>query len=129
MTQLINKLMANAGINAEQAHKSLETVKDYVKEKLPPAFGPQIDALFQGQKMEANGPAPTATSTSSIMDKASDFAANAKDKIQDAAHDAKEKLEDFAGDAKEKLGDFADKAEDAANDAVNKIKDFFNKKD
>ncbi len=130
MTELINKLMDNAGLTAEQAQKSLETVKNFVKEKLPPAFGPQIDALFQGQKMEANSAtAPTGNTADSIVDKASDFAASAKDKIQDAAHDAKEKLGDFADDAKEKLGDFADKAEDAAHDAVNKIKDFFNKKD
>lgn len=45
MQELINKLMANAGINEQQAVKALETVKDFVKEKFPMMAG-AVDNLF-----------------------------------------------------------------------------------
>ncbi len=47
MEELINKIMANAGISAEQSLKALETVKDYVKEKFPMMAG-AVDKLFEG---------------------------------------------------------------------------------
>jgi len=45
MEELINKLMANAGITEEQATKALETIKDFVKEKFP-MLGGAVDNLF-----------------------------------------------------------------------------------
>ncbi len=45
MEELINKLMANAGINQDQAVKALETIKDFVKEKFP-MLGGAVDNLF-----------------------------------------------------------------------------------
>ncbi len=47
MDELINKIMSNAGISAQQAGKALETVKDYVKEKFPMMAG-AVDKLFEG---------------------------------------------------------------------------------
>jgi hypothetical protein len=47
MDELINKMMANAGISTEQAGKALESVKDYVKEKFPMMAG-AVDKLFEG---------------------------------------------------------------------------------
>ena len=47
MEELINKMMSNADINAEQAGKVLETVKDFVKEKFPMMAG-AVDKLFEG---------------------------------------------------------------------------------
>jgi hypothetical protein len=47
MEELVNKIMNNAGISAEQSLKALETVKDYVKEKFPMMAG-AVDKLFQG---------------------------------------------------------------------------------
>jgi hypothetical protein len=47
MEELVNKIMANAGISAEQSLKALETVKDYVKEKFPMMAG-AVDKLFEG---------------------------------------------------------------------------------
>ncbi len=48
MEELISKIMANAGITAEQSAKALETVKDYVKEKFPMMAG-AVDKLFEGE--------------------------------------------------------------------------------
>jgi hypothetical protein len=47
MEELVSKIMANAGISAEQSLKALETVKDYVKEKFPMMAG-AVDKLFEG---------------------------------------------------------------------------------
>ena len=47
MEELVNKIMANAGITAEQSIKALEAVKDYVKEKFPMMAG-AVDKLFEG---------------------------------------------------------------------------------
>ena len=47
MEELVNKIMANAGITAEQSMKALEAVKDYVKEKFPMIAG-AVDKLFEG---------------------------------------------------------------------------------
>ena len=47
MEELVNKIMANAGITAEQSMKVLEAVKDYVKDKFPMMAG-AVDKLFEG---------------------------------------------------------------------------------
>ncbi len=47
MEELVNKIMKNAGITAEQSMKALESVKDYVKEKFPMMAG-AVDKLFEG---------------------------------------------------------------------------------
>lgn len=47
MEELIKRLTENAGITPEQAVKSLETIKDYVKEKFP-MLGGAVDNLFGG---------------------------------------------------------------------------------
>ena len=47
MEELVNKIMANAGISAEQSMKALEAVKDYVKDKFPMMAG-AVDNLFEG---------------------------------------------------------------------------------
>ncbi len=48
MDELINKIMASAGITAEQSAKALDAVKDYVKEKFPMMAG-AVDKLFEGE--------------------------------------------------------------------------------
>jgi nucleoid DNA-binding protein len=47
MQELIDKLVANTGITAEQAAKSIETIKDFVKEKFP-MLGGAVDNMFGG---------------------------------------------------------------------------------
>lgn len=45
MQDLINRLTEKAGITTEQAVKSLETIKDFVKEKFP-MLGGAVDNMF-----------------------------------------------------------------------------------
>ncbi|MBL7755487.1 MAG: YtxH domain-containing protein [Chitinophagaceae bacterium] len=106
MQELLNKLMSEVGLSAEQAQKTMTTVVDFVKSKVPGPLAANIDAMFSGAKGEMK--------EQTYADKAGDFAEATKDK-----------LEDLAEQAKEKLGDVADKAEDMAKDALNKLKGFF----
>ncbi len=46
MKELVQKIMSNAGISEDQAMKSLETIKDYVKEQFPMMAG-AVDKLFE----------------------------------------------------------------------------------
>lgn len=106
MQELINKLMSEVGLNADQAGKTVQTVMEFVKSKLPPALSGNIESMFSGVMGQAK--------QDSYMDKAEDFAEATKDKI-----------EDLAEQAKDKLGDVADKAEDMAKDALGKLKGLF----
>jgi ElaB/YqjD/DUF883 family membrane-anchored ribosome-binding protein len=110
MQELINKLISEVGLNAEQAQKTIETVMSFVKSKVPSALSGNIDAMFSGVQATVK--------ESSYADKAEDFAEATKDK-----------LEDFAEQAKEKLSDAADKAEDFAKDALGKLKGMFGNDD
>jgi hypothetical protein len=49
MEELIQKIMSNANVNAEQAGKALDSVKEYVKEKFPMMAG-AVDKLFEGRE-------------------------------------------------------------------------------
>jgi hypothetical protein len=49
MEELIQKIMSNANVNAEQAGKALDSVKEYVKEKFPMMAG-AVDKLFEGKE-------------------------------------------------------------------------------
>lgn len=124
MQELINKLISEVGLNAEQAQKTVDTVMTFVKSKLPAALSGNIDAMFSGAQGEMK--------QESYKEKAEDFAEATKEKLEDLAGQAKEKLgeaaekaEDFAEQAKEKLSEVADKAEDLAKDAFDKLKGMF----
>lgn len=110
MQELLNKLTSEVGLTPEQATKTVATVMDFVKSKLPPAFANNLTAMFEGKVPE--------TREETYKEKAEDF-----------AEATKEKLEDLADVAKEKLGEAADKAEDFAKDAFDKIKGMFNSGD
>jgi hypothetical protein len=45
MQELIDKLVADAGVTAEQAQKSIEVIKNFVKEKFP-MLGGAIDNML-----------------------------------------------------------------------------------
>jgi len=55
MQDLINKIMENAGLTAEQTMKALETIKDYVKEQYP-MMGGAVDKLFESAGSSSDGP-------------------------------------------------------------------------
>lgn len=45
MKEIVDKLIEKAGITPEQAHKAVETIKEFVKEKFPMMAG-AVDKLF-----------------------------------------------------------------------------------
>lgn len=112
MQELINRLTAEAGISAEQATKSLETIKNFVKEKFP-MLGGAVDNMFAGAPEAAAAAAkPEEKKEESIMDKISDvipgeagekieaFAKNAAGKAEDAFDNVKDKLSGMFGSDK-----------------------------
>ena len=113
MNELITSLTEKAGITAEQAHKAVETIKDFVKEKFPMMAG-AVDNLFAS--------APEATATSAVIDPTAPKAAESQsilNKISDVIPGENgQKVEDFAKDA-------ANKAEDLAKDAAHKAEEVF----
>ena len=117
MQELINKLTTEVGLTAEQAAKTVATMVDHIKSKLPPALAGNIDALISGGKMEQK--------EESLKEKAEDLAEATKEKLEDLTEATKDKLEDFAEQAKDKISDAADKAEEIAKDAFGKLKGMF----
>ncbi len=113
MQELINKLIAEVGLTAEQASKTVSTIMDHLKAKLPSSLSGNLEAMFSGAKGEAKE-ATSATDTESL-----------KDKAEDLANATKDKLEDLAEQAKDKLSEAADIAEEMAKDAFGKLKGIF----
>lgn len=50
MEDLIKQLQERAGLSEEQAVKSLETIMDYIKAKVPPMMHPMIDQFLSENK-------------------------------------------------------------------------------
>jgi hypothetical protein len=114
MQELINRLTEKAGITAEQATKSIETIKEFVKEKFP-MLGGAVDNMFAEQPASSTGtsaqpePETPKTEEHGILDKISDvipgqtgekietFAKNAEQKVEDAFHSIKDKLGNMLG--------------------------------
>ena len=103
MQELITKLTEKAGISAEQAHKAIDTIKDFVKEKFPMMAG-AVDNLF-AESAPGNTAAPsTAAASSNIMDKISDvIPGQTGEKVEEFAKNAAHKAEDLFEGAKDKL--------------------------
>ncbi len=114
MQELINRLTKEAGISAEQAAKSIETIKNFVKEKFP-MLGGAVDNMFAAtpENVAAAAAPVTEKKEESMMDKISDvipgeagekieaFAKNAADKAEDVFDNVKERLSGmFGGDKK-----------------------------
>ena len=46
MEDLVQQLKDRAGLSEEQAHKALETMKDYLMGKVPPMFSGFVESFF-----------------------------------------------------------------------------------
>jgi hypothetical protein len=113
MTELLNLLQEKAGINAEQATKSLHTIKEYVTDKFPMLAG-AVDNMFAGatdKVVDTTKAAPmaaaasTTEATGGMLDKISDLVpGDAGQKIEDFAKNAADKAEDLFDGLKGKLG-------------------------
>ena len=55
MEDLVKAISEKAGISEEQAQQALNTVIEYAKEKVPPAFQGMVDGLLKGEKPSGLG--------------------------------------------------------------------------
>ncbi|XZF13014.1 hypothetical protein ACTHGU_14605 [Chitinophagaceae bacterium MMS25-I14] len=127
MQELIQHLVAKAGVTEQQAEQSIHAMKEYIQGKLPPMMHGVIDNFL--------GTAPAAaadhldatadTKEEDFLSKAKATAGNVSDKIEDFAKDAGDKIGTMANTAGDKIHDLADKAGDMAEDALNKLKHMF----
>jgi hypothetical protein len=116
MNELIENLKIKAGLTEEQAIKSLEAIKDFVKEKFP-MLGGAVDNIF---KAEASGNDPMEEPFEAIpgVEKESWM-----DKISDVIPgEIGEKAESFTKRAADGAEDAFEKAKSAANDTYDKAK-------
>ncbi len=105
MQELINRLTEKAGISTEQATKSLETIKDFVKEKFP-MLGGAVDNMFAASPESVAAAAPTteAKKEESMMDKIRDvIPGQAGEKVEEFAKNAAHKAEEVFDNVKDKL--------------------------
>lgn len=108
MQELITRLTEKAGISAEQATKTIDTIKEFVKEKFP-MLGGAVDNMFAGSSNNsASAAAPVAEAPkieeSGMLDKISDvIPGQTGEKIEDFAKKAADKAEDVFDSVKDKL--------------------------
>ena len=55
MEKLIKMVSEKASITEEQAKTAIETVASFVKEKLPPGFGGQVDKFLNNDSESSGG--------------------------------------------------------------------------
>lgn len=130
MTELIDKLVAEAGLTVEQASKTIHVIGDFVKEKFPMLEG-AVDNLFGAGAAQASQTttASTAAATAAAaagataaesggwMDKISDFIpGEIGNKIEDFAKKAADTAEDLYEKGKTKAGDLYEKGKDKVDD-------------
>jgi len=127
MQELIQALVAKAGVTEEQAKKSIATVKEFIQAKLPPMMHGVIDNFLGSATAHADDVVDaTEKKEEDFISKAKNAASQAGDKIEDFAADAKDKATELAKQAGDKMGEWAGKAEDMAEDAIDKLKGMFN---
>ena len=93
MQELIDRITAKTGISGEQATQTVETIKDYVKEKFPMLSG-AVDNMFGAQASNASTTEAPKAEEHGFMDKIKEM----------IPADAGEKVEDFAKNAAQKAG-------------------------
>jgi hypothetical protein len=113
MQELITRLTEKAGISPEQASKTIDTIKDFVKEKFPMLSG-AVDNMFAG----------SADSTTTTTTTVSAAAVTITEAPKAEEHGMLDKISDvIPGETGEKIEDFAKKAADKAEDIFDSVKD------
>ncbi len=113
MQELITRLTEKAGISADQAAKSIDTIKDFVKEKFP-MLGGAVDNMFAAPAATVTAAAaPIAEAPKaeapSMMDKISDvIPGQAGEKVEAFAKNAAHKAEEVFDGLKDKLSGMFD---------------------
>lgn len=106
MTELINKLIAEAGLSADQATKTIEVIKGFVSEKFPMLAGAVENVLGAGGGSSAASNIPDVTEAPSAS------GGSWLDKISEV----------IPGEMGEKIEGFAKKAAEGAEGLIEKGK-------
>jgi hypothetical protein len=112
MTELVDRLVADAGLSPEQAQKTIAVIKSVITEKFPMLSG-AVDNILGPGAAPTSAPAPAAESGGGWMDKISDMIPG----------EMGEKLEGFAKKAADATMEGYEKAKDAAQEGFEKAKD------
>ena len=101
MNELLQKLQNEHGLQPEQSHGILNTIKDFIKEKFPMMAG-AVDNLFPAENTAATTTGTTPAGDTGNTDGSAEKGGSFLDKISDIVPGAMgEKAEEFA---KDKLG-------------------------
>jgi len=90
MQELISKVAVAAGISEEQAKKSIETVSEYLKQRVPESFRTQIDNLMSGGKL-----------SDGVKQKLNELSSEARGKAEEMIKEVRQKAEEAAGKIRE----------------------------
>jgi hypothetical protein len=112
MQELITRLTEKAGISADQASKTIDTIKDFVKEKFPMLSG-AVDNMFAGSADNTTTTTTTTATSVTVTEAPKAEEHTILDKISDV----------IPGETGEKIEDFAKKAADKAEDVFDSVKD------
>jgi hypothetical protein len=118
MQELITRLTEKAGISTDQAHKVLDAVSDFIKEKFPMMAGavdnllgstatdtPSTNTITADVRTAVVDPAAPVVEEPGILDKISDvIPGQAGQKVEDFVKGAADKAEDAFDAVKDKLG-------------------------
>lgn len=110
MTELISKLIADAGLSSEQASKTLDVIKGFVKDKFPMLSG-AVDNVF-GAQADGDVAASGIEAAAPVVDAVAEESKSWLDKISDL----------IPGNVGEQIEGFAKKAADAASEGFDKAK-------
>ena len=100
MQELIDRLTSEAGVSSEQATSSIETIKDFVKEKFP-MLGGAVDKMF-GEQTDDNAAQTTTEAPKQeehgFMDKIKELIpGGAGEKAEEVLEGLKDKFSGFFG--------------------------------
>ncbi len=125
MQELVQNVMAKAGITEQQATVAINTTKDYIKTKVPPMASGMVDGFFSGNFDPTAALKAAAGQQSDWMSKAKEAAQDATEKVSEFTSDAIDKGSDFAKEATRYMNDWAKQAGGWSEEAMNRIRDMF----
>jgi len=129
MQELIQNIMAKAGISEQQATVAVNTTKDYIKTKVPPMATGMVDQFFSGTFDPSAAMKAAAGQQSDFMSKAKEAAQDATEKVSEFTQDAIDKGSEFAKEATRHMNEWAKQAGGWSEEAMDKIRDMFGGKD
>lgn len=125
MQELIQNIMAKAGITEQQATVAVNTTRDYIKTKVPPMATGVVDQFFTGTFDPSAALKAVAGQQSDFMSKAKEAAQDATEKVGEFTSEAIDKSAEFAKEATRTMNEWAKQAGGWSEEAMDKIREMF----